>query len=957
MSDVQTVSKFLAESVVAATSKDAERSLKELEVEDGFGLTLLQVVSSDNLPNSTRLAGALFFKNFIKRKWVDVDGNYLLPLSNAELIKKEIIPLMIILPANLQKQIGEAISVIADSDFPDRWPSLLNDLASKLSTNDMVTNKGVLTVANSIFKRWRPLFRSDELFTEIKMVLDVFTEPFLNLLKAVDEQIEQNKNNILPLTQLLDVLLLLTKLYYDFNCQDIPEFFEDHVQEGMGILHKYLAYSNSLIEDPEEDNELNVIIKLKSAIQEVVQLYTTRYEDVFGPMVNEFIQVTWSLLTTTTSQPKNDILVSKSLNFLSAVAHIPKYFEIFNSEEAMSNITEQIILPNVMIRETDIELFEDDPIEYIRRDLEGSDADTRRRSCANFIKELKEKNEFFVTNTFINHIKTFYPQYESNPSKNWKYKDLCTYLFTIVAVNGNITSSGVSSTNQLVDVVDFFTKHIISDLTGSVPHPIILVDAIKYIYVFRNQLTKAQLVDIMPILAKLLNSDEYVEYTYAAILIERILSMRESISSSTLIFNKSDLSGSSELLLSNLLSLVLRSNTSPEKLAENEYLMKAVFRVLQTSEDLVQHMFQELMTQLVGIVDIISKNPSNPRFTHYAFESIGAILYHAPAQLIPNLIEIMMPVFMNILTQDIQEFIPYVFQLIAFTIEKISTVPDSVKQLSQPILNPTVWELKGNVPAITRLLKSMIKADASIFQDLVPVLGVFQRLIASKVHDIYGFELLEVIMLNIDTTRLVPFLKQIAVLLLQRLQTSKTEKYVKKLVVFLGMLAIKLGPDFPISFIDDVQDGIFVQIWNNFVIPTIPKFGNLQERKVAIIGAITILRSNLVSTKYSTIIPGTVTSIIDATLSESIANLKTDHIDLDNLEEISTFGSSFSKLFSISEKPFDPLPEINPVQGVKPFVSKALMEYIQLSATQFSNTIVPQLSNETQSKLNELVKN
>lgn len=223
------------------------------------------------------------------------------------------------------------------------------------------------------------------------MVLDVFTAPFLNLLKTVDEQITANENNKATLNILFDVLLVLIKLYYDFNCQDIPEFFEDNIQVGMGIFHKYLSYSNPLLEDPDETEHASVLIKVKSSIQELVQLYTTRYEDVFGPMINEFIQITWNLLTSISNQPKYDILVSKSLSFLTAVTRIPKYFEIFNNESAMNNITEQIILPNVTLREEDVELFEDDPIEYIRRDLEGSDTDTRRRACTDFLKELKEK--------------------------------------------------------------------------------------------------------------------------------------------------------------------------------------------------------------------------------------------------------------------------------------------------------------------------------------------------------------------------------------------------------------------------------------------------------------------------------------------------------------------------------------------------------------------------------------
>lgn len=956
MSELETIARFLAESVVASTAKNAERNLSALEAQQGFGLNLLHIVASDSLPLSTRLAAALFFKNYVKRRWIDEDGNHLLPQNDTELIKKEIVPLMISLPNNLQIQIGEAISVIADSDFPGNWPSLLDELASRLSADDMITNRGVLVVAHSIFKRWRPLFRSDELFLEIKMVLEVFTEPFLNLLKAVDEQITQNANNQAQLNLLFEVLLLLVKLYYDFNCQDIPEFFEDNINTGMGILHKYLAYSNPLLDDSDDSDNANVLIKVKSSIQELVQLYTTRYEDVFGSLINDFIQITWSLLTSMSSEPKYDILVSKSLSFLTAVARIPKYFEFFNNEYAMNNVAEQIILPNVTLRESDVELFEDDPIEYVRRDLEGSDTDTRRRACTDFMKELKEKNEQLITNIFSTHVQKFFEQYQSNPAENWRYKDLSVYLFTALAINGNVTSSGVSSTNILLDVVDFFTKQIAPDLTNSVPHIILRVDAIKYIYTFRNQLNKPQLIEILPILAHFLERDEYVVYTYAAITIERILTIRESITSPTFIFSKVDLSHSAEPLLTNLIKLILKQGSSPEKLAENEFLMRAVFRVLQTAEDTIQNLFPQLLQELLGIVTIISKNPSNPRFTHYTFESIGAIIAYSRVEVLPQIVEAMMPAYLNILSEDIQEFIPYVFQLIAFSVEKGKVVPDSIKQLAQPILSPPLWEVKGNVPAVTRILKSLIKADQSLFPELVPVLGVFQRLIASKAYDIYGFEVLEVIILYINMDRLKPFLKQIAILLLQRLQSSKTERYVKQLVVFLATISLKLGPDFVVDFIDGVQEGVFSQIWSNFVLPTLPTIGNLLSRKIALIGILNVMISSSAFTaKYHALLPSTLQAIVETASSQSIANLTNDHIDFDNVEEISTFGSSFSRLASVTERPFDPLTDVDLTNGLRAYVATSLNKYNEASGMALVSTLAPQLPQDVQIKLKELM--
>jgi exportin-2 (importin alpha re-exporter) len=41
-------------------------------------------------------------------------------------IKQEIIGLMISVPLNLQVQLGEATSIIAESDFYERWDTLID---------------------------------------------------------------------------------------------------------------------------------------------------------------------------------------------------------------------------------------------------------------------------------------------------------------------------------------------------------------------------------------------------------------------------------------------------------------------------------------------------------------------------------------------------------------------------------------------------------------------------------------------------------------------------------------------------------------------------------------------------------------------------------------------------------------------------------------------------------------
>lgn len=91
-------------------------------------------------------------------------------------------------------------------------------------------------------------------------------------------------------------------------------------------------------------------------------------------------------------------------------------------------------------------------------------------------------------------------QFLNHSTNDWRNKDTAIYLFSSLATKGSVTNIGVTSTNVLVDVVKFFLDNIANDLTTTTTtsrttiHPILQVDAIKYIYIFRNQLTKEQLM-------------------------------------------------------------------------------------------------------------------------------------------------------------------------------------------------------------------------------------------------------------------------------------------------------------------------------------------------------------------------------------------------------------------------------------------------------------------------------
>lgn len=934
---MQTVAGLLQSTSDPRLHKEAEAHLKSEEKKPGFSLLLLNIIASEAATPASRLSGALYFKNFIRHNYIDEEGEYKLPPNEVITIKQELIGLMITAPPNIQAQLGEAVSIIADSDFYERWETLVDDLVSRLTPDNAKVNNGILEVAHSIFKRWRPAFRSDALFTEINHVLSKFGHPYAELLRSTDLQIEANKNNKDVLWQHFTTMNLLMKLFYDLSCQDLPPIFEENLEVITPLLHKYLTYSNPLLKT-DEDSDSGVEEFVRAGICEILVLYVQKYEDAFGPLLQPFITSVWELLTTIGPQTKYDILVSKALHFLTAVANIKDHAQTFNNAEILGQIVEKVILPNVALRESDVELFEDEPIEYIRRDLEGSDADTRRRAATDFLRKLLDQFEGLVTEVVGRYISHYLTTFSQNPKDEWKSKDTAVYLFSSIAAKGAVTArEGVKTTNSLVDVVDFFGKNIAGDLIAdpsseSSSEAIIKVDAIKYLYTFRSQLTKQQWLGAFPLLIKNLVSPNFVVHTYTAIALERVLSLTTDANEHVL--DRSAIAPLAGGLMSHLFSLMLK-NPAPEKVQENEFLMRCAMRVLIVIQDDVLPIADDVLNNLIQITGVICANPSNPTFYYYHFEALGALIrFCAPTRGV-YLEEKLFHPFGYILRTDVQEFTPYIFQLFAALLE--ANPSENLTPLYVGLLEPTtfldLYDIKGNVPALARLLTAMIPRARSHIIDgghLDKILLVFQKLITGKrSSELYGFDVVESLLKNFPRSTIEPFFPTILRLILTRLENNPPETFKNRFVRFYHLICSKDGPhgmgtDWFINQIDSIQDSIYVPLYLKIVLPSSQSLGRSLDRKGAVIALTkTIADSQAFAVKYKKGWGFTCNALLKM-LENPPNTTKTAEViteaDVDDL----AFGVGFTLLHTCKKPAKDEWPEVG--NDIKGWVGNLLKE-------------------------------
>ena len=934
--------------------KQAEQFLKSSEENKNFGLVLMHFMQLDGIAQHIRIAASVCFKNLIKNNWPSAEeDNSKICVEDRNVIKAQILDLMLKMPDNVQSQLGEAVSIISKVDFPAEWQSLLPQMVEKLASGDFAVINGVLKTAHSMFKEYRYQFRSDNLFREIKYVLDVFADPLTQLFKTTVSLLEQHANDASTCRVLCDSLVLMSKIFYSLNYQDLPEYFEDHMQEWMTNFHKLLNMNNPHLVSDDDENP-GLIDNLKSQICHNVALYGQKYDEEFAEYLPRFVESVWNLLTTTGAEVKFDYLVSHAIQFLSSVAERPSHNGMFKEQAALQSICEKVIIPNMQFRDVDEELFEDNPEEYIRRDVEGSDADTRRRSACDFVRSLMVWFEGPVSQIFSSYVGAMLQQYSANPAANWKAKDSAIFLVTSLAVKSKTMGKGVTKTNDLVNIAEFFGSQILPDLQpNSSSHIVLKADALKYVMTFRNQLSKENIVQILPMIISSLSNPNYVVHSYAGMSVEKLLGVKDG---------KIPRCGQTEMkpFIEPLLTGLFGAFSFPGS-AENEHLMKAITRVIMSSKSDVGPYVNHILATLGQTLKTVAKNPSKPKFNHYLFESISASIRYTVAAN-PQSVELfekeLLPVFQEILANDVAEFLPYVFQILAQLLNaNQSNIGDYYIEIFRALLTPMLWERNGNVPALVRLISSYMKkggeAVVKQFDCMTGLLGIFQKLVASRANDHEGFNLIRAMVVYLPIVLIAPYLKDVFTICFQRLQRAKSVKFVKGLIVFISLLSGRYEADIPIDAIDSIQPQLFAMVINSLYIPDLQKVSDPLQKKICAIGITKLLTSEKFLNQYSNLWgPLLNAQIVFFEMPEEADN-DSDEEKLAKLEESAAYQGAYCQLVFSSSGKEDPFSSI---ENVKTYLAQGISHVSQSQPQKvpelIRTSLVPEAQNHLQSYAN-----
>ncbi|OXB61025.1 hypothetical protein ASZ78_015022, partial [Callipepla squamata] len=919
--NLQTLTEYLKKTLDPdpAIRRPAEKFLETVEGSQNYPLLLLTLLEKSQ-ENVIKVCASVTFKNYIKRNWriVEDEPNKIFE-SDRIAIKANIVPLMLSSPEQIQKQLSDAISIIGREDFPQKWPDLLTEMVNRFQSGDFHVINGVLRTAHSLFKRYRHEFKSNELWTEIKLVLDAFALPLTNLFKATIDLCSTHANDASALKVLFSSLILIAKLFYSLNFQDLPEFFEDNMETWMTNFHSLLTLDNKLLQTDviptfvlcEDEEEAGLLELLKSQICDNAALYAQKYDEEFQPYLPRFVTAIWNLLVTTGQEVKYDLLVSNAIQFLASVCERPHYKHLFEDQNTLTSICEKVIVPNMEFRGNFLR-FKFSRTQYNVTICCHADIDTRRRAACDLVRGLCKFFEGPVTGIFSGYVNSMLQEYAKNPSVNWKHKDAAIYLVTSLASKAQTQKHGITQANELVNLTEFFVNHIQPDLKSASVNefPVLKADGIKYIMIFRNQVPKEHLLLSIPLLINHLQAESIVVHTYAAHALERLFTMRGT--NNTTLITAAEMAPFVEVLLTNLFKALTLPGSS-----ENEYIMKAIMRSFSLLQESIIPYIPSVITQLTQKLLAVSKNPSKPHFNHYMFESICLsirITCKANPDAVGSFEEALFMVFTEILQNDVQEFIPYVFQVMSLLLEMHKNeIPSSYMALFPHLLQPVLWERTGNIPPLVRLLQAYLERGAntiaSAAADKIPgLLGVFQKLIASKANDHQGFYLLNSIIEHMPPASVDQYRKQIFILLFQRLQNSKTTKFIKSFLVFINLYCVKYGALALQEIFDSIQPKMFGMVLEKIIIPEIQKVSGQVEKKICAVGITKILTEcpPMMDTEYTKLWTPLLQALIGLfELPEDDTIPDEEHFI--DIEDTPGYQTAFSQLAFAGKKEHDPV--------------------------------------------------
>lgn len=156
------------------------------------------------------------------------------------------------------------------------------------------------------------------------------------------------------------------RIFFSLNAPGLTPLIESQLDAWMAEFHTLLSYENPSLTDDKDTEKESPVDALRSAVCQNINLFMETNEEEFQKYLSAFVSDVWQLLMKVSLRPGQDALVMNAIKFLTTVSRSVHY-GLFSGAGALQQICEKVVVPNSSARAEDEEVFEINPLEYIRR--------------------------------------------------------------------------------------------------------------------------------------------------------------------------------------------------------------------------------------------------------------------------------------------------------------------------------------------------------------------------------------------------------------------------------------------------------------------------------------------------------------------------------------------------------------------------------------------------------------
>ena len=452
------------------TRRAAELELKKLESQDGMLSSCFQIVAAPAADLAIRQAAAIYSKNRIRRHWDSSPSRGApnpIPESDRAAIKSMILASLVDAPTQTRVHIASALGTIARYDFPDSWPNLMEQIVGLLSSGQPQQVYGGLAALLEVVRAYR--------WNDGAPMME-------KLAPATFPQILQTGNNLLSSDnassqEVGEIIYYILKIYKTSMLSELTKHQQSHdsiVPWGTFLLNVVQKQIDpSALPADEEDREISSWWKAKKWAFHSLNRLFSRYgnpsqlpSDMHGykPFAENFVQtfapeILKVYLRLVEGSVQGAWLSKKAIHFI--CMFFTDCVKPKSTWALLKPHTQQLVqsfmFPRLCYSEADDELWELDPIDFVRANLDPfEEIGSPSGSAASFIQTVaskRTKSSFMPMLEFVTSVVNAYPAQRSPQEKEGALR-MCRALDLTMINHENVAG--------MLD--GFFAQHVIPEL-------------------------------------------------------------------------------------------------------------------------------------------------------------------------------------------------------------------------------------------------------------------------------------------------------------------------------------------------------------------------------------------------------------------------------------------------------------------------------------------------------------